>query len=134
MREMPNAHSPAPTIGKRAGNDKRLHRQIEKALTAELEHVSPVANSPLGPLKNQSTHNLLISLITTMNARSARQFPRRRDTPRSHAAVTRHVLTPPWHAHLHKMNAPHPPCTVSLTTTSVTCGRTSSSGNRTTKR
>jgi len=54
---------------KRAGDDKRLSRKLDRQLKQELA-TSPKspAESPLGPLSESSTRNLLIDLIITMNA------------------------------------------------------------------
>lgn len=54
---------------KKAGDDKRLAKEIESALMTELA-TSPLSpgTSPLGPLESSSTRKLLVSLITTLNA------------------------------------------------------------------
>lgn len=54
---------------KRAGDDKRLSRRLDQQLKQEFA-TSPKspAESPLGPLTESSTRNLLIDLIITMNA------------------------------------------------------------------
>jgi len=55
---------------KKAGEDKRvaktLHKQFEQRLSSSSPKDPP--SSPLGPISNPSTRQLLISLITTMNA------------------------------------------------------------------
>jgi len=53
---------------KRAGQDKRTAKSLEKQLKTLASSPKVAPSSPLGPLALPSTRKLLISLITTMNS------------------------------------------------------------------
>ena len=53
--------------GKKAGDDKRLARQLEQRIITEASSAT-ATETPLGPMSDPESRRLLISLITTLNA------------------------------------------------------------------